>query len=149
MAKEVPLATVMFCELDMSEVDVNSVNAFVGALADLLGKLDKEVKRRGMFKYQHVATGSKHSFIVCCPRVACPFDRREQSREYPVEHVRALFLLAFDMIDLAQRSRGWPYTDKASRQQGIRVRVGASRGAIATVVLGICRRFAVVPSLSV
>ena len=142
-AAEVPLATVMFCELDMSSMDVNAVDAFVGALSDLLGKLDKEVKRRGMFKYQHVATGSKHSFIVCCPRVSCPYDKREQSRDYPIENVRALFLLAFDMIDIAQRSVGWPYADKGGNEQGVRVRVGLSRGPIATVVLGICRRYAV------
>ena len=34
----------------------------------------------GMFKYQHVSTGSKLYIIINCPRVACPFDREQQVR---------------------------------------------------------------------
>ena len=108
------------------------------------GKLDKEVKKCGMFKYQHVATGSKHSFIVCCPRASCPNNAREQRSDYPADYVRTLFFLAFDMIDLVQTSTGWPLTqDAASVQElpGVQVRVGLSRGPIATIVLGICRRY--------
>ncbi len=33
----------------------------------------------GMFKYQHVSTGSKLYIIVNCPRVACPFDGEQQA----------------------------------------------------------------------
>jgi hypothetical protein len=33
----------------------------------------------GMFKYQHVSTGSKFYIIINCPRVACPFDRELQA----------------------------------------------------------------------
>ena len=140
-AAEVPSATIMFCELDMSEMDISSVDSFVSALSDLLGQLDQEVKKRGMFKYQHVATGAKHSFIVCCPRVSCPYDEREQSLDYPVEYIRELFLLAFDVIDIAQRAVGWPYRDEHPIKHGVKVRVGLFHGPIATIVLGICRRF--------
>jgi hypothetical protein len=39
LATEVPMATVMFLELDMSQIDITCVDDFAHALADLLGLL--------------------------------------------------------------------------------------------------------------
>jgi len=150
-ATEVPRASVLFCELDMSGMDMTRVEEFASALGDLLARFDTEVKESGMFKYQHVATGAKHSFIVCCPRVSCPNDEREQSSEYPGAYVHSLLLLAFTLLDIAQGSVGWPVVKDSGEggeggewkggERGVKVRVGLSHGPVAAIVLGICRRY--------
>ena len=67
--------TIMFCSLRFSVANVGDFEL----VSHLLRAYDEAVSESGLFKYQHVAQGSMHYYIVSCPRSACPYDRELNS----------------------------------------------------------------------
>jgi class 3 adenylate cyclase len=159
---EIPACTIMFCILDF---DVVSKGDFV-FLNALFAALDAAVERSGLFKYQAVACGSCHNFIVTCPRVASPHDQAPH-QDYHSDMIG----LGFELMRIVQRFRR-RITDEHADQSGhgealspsdeatelheaaegahvasARARnikglkVGISSGPAAGIVLGSCRRF--------
>jgi len=76
---EISHATMLFAQIVLGMHDTVDF-AFVSAL---FSAFDDAVEAAGMFKYQRVATGSVHSYIVGCPRVAAPYDKITQGTAYP------------------------------------------------------------------
>jgi hypothetical protein len=67
--------TMMVCVFRFAVANVDDFEL----VSHLLSKYDQAVWKSGLFKYQHVAQGSMHYYIVGCPRVACPYDVEEHS----------------------------------------------------------------------
>ena len=62
--------TIMVCSLRFSVANVHDFEL----VSQLFRAYDEAVWESGMFKYQHVAQGPIHYYIVGCPRIACPYD---------------------------------------------------------------------------
>lgn len=67
--------TIMVCSLRFSVANVGDFEL----VSHLLRAYDTAVWESGMFKYQHVAQGPTHYYIVGCPRMACPYDLEQRS----------------------------------------------------------------------
>jgi len=131
LCTHIKMVTMMFCAVDY---EVSTRSDF-DLLAAYLEVLDHEVQRSGMFKYQHVSCGSKHYYIVACPRAACPYDATEQEAEYPAR-------LCHSMVHLGGRLKESTanFAYQGQRRQ-MHLSVGIHCGPAACVVLGKCRRF--------
>jgi class 3 adenylate cyclase len=94
--KAVPISrvTVLFCRVRLTVEDT----ATFDLMNSLFLALDGLVKNSGMFKYQHVCTGSEIFYIVGCPRMACPYDDSVQALRYPhKETLVSMIRLAADI----------------------------------------------------
>ena len=154
-AHEIPDCTIMFCMLSfdvLSKCDFDFVNALFAAF-------DEAVERSGLFKYQAVACGGCHNFIVTCPRVATLHQQASQ-KEYYSDMVG----LGFELMRIVKRftKRTDEHADESSHgdvastssqitpgaceapARAMKItglQVGISSGPAAGIVLGSCRRF--------
>jgi len=52
----------------------------------------------------HACIGAQHSYIVACPRVACPFNEAEQAAEYPhEEYCFTMLRLGAELMSITRR----------------------------------------------
>ena len=153
-AHEIPDCTIMFCMLSfdvVSKCDFDFLNALFAAF-------DEAVERSGLFKYQAVACGGCHNFIVTCPHVATLHEQASQK-----EYYSDMIGLGFELIHIVKRftnrtnehadeschgdvaspstvAQGAPKAPaRAMKITGLQV--GISSGPAAGIVLGSCRRF--------
>ena len=147
-AFEIETCTVMFGMLDY---EVRTTNDF-DFINTLFAALDQAVELSGMFKYQHVSSGSCHNYIVTCPRVSSPHQDSDKGDTIAVNPIDKYFAqmvaLGFDLMHITEGIVK-PSQDNSStvnqldvcpaRQVGMKV--GISSGPAAGVVLGTVRRF--------
>eukprot|EP00802_Teleaulax_amphioxeia_P006614 Tamp_06618.p1 GENE.Tamp_06618~~Tamp_06618.p1 ORF type:complete len:483 (+),score=74.13 Tamp_06618:525-1973(+) len=89
--------TIMVCSLRFSVANVHDFEL----VSQLFRAYDEAVWESGMFKYQHVAQGPIHYYIVGCPRIACPYDLEQHRAAYPhEEYCRDMLLLAAKLQEI-------------------------------------------------
>ena len=162
----IPHCTIMFCRLFFPVYTLQDFEE----CSRLLSAYDREVNQYGMFKYQHVAQGVHHFYVVCCPRVACPFDKDVQEAPYPDEqYVLEMIRLAARLSDITKNFQlnehtwltvrgnadgaglGLPsyrrrecldqHVHRMFQGDGLTLHVGIANGPVGCVLLGRCRRF--------
>jgi class 3 adenylate cyclase len=130
-AASIPHCTVMFCLLEPQTVSQSATSEHqFNLLNDVFSEFDDIVQRFGMFKYHHVGD----SYVVACPRAACPFDAAEQAAPYPARHSRDMAMLADELQRAAERHQLWD-------GHVLNLRVGIACGPAAGCVLGAHRSF--------
>jgi len=87
-----------------------------------------------MFKYQYVAQGSQHVYIVTCPRVAEPFNTELQHAQYPPEWCEKLIKVGFELVNVCTIFKKPDGTE-------LSMKIGINSGPVAGGVIGKCRRF--------
>ena len=126
IVSRIRVSTVMFCTFELA-VDHNADVQYLGSI---YAAFDAAVVAAGMLKQQHVSCGTKHAYIVVCPRTARPDESDELSQDH---YSRGMALLGLQLQRIAR--------DLAHNLQPLTVRVGVSCGPVAIVILGVCRRF--------
>jgi class 3 adenylate cyclase len=130
LSSSIPYCTVMFCCLEpQEELQVTPTENFVRLMNSIFSQFDEQVEQYGMFKYQHVGDW----YIVACPRAACPFDRQEQEKPYPPQHLANMVLLADALRAIAETHR--------LRQTPLWLRAGIHSGPLVGAVVGLIKAF--------
>ena len=130
-AANIPHCTVMFCLLEPPTVSQTAASEQqFDLLNDVFSEFDDIVERFGMFKYHHVGD----SYVVACPRAACPFDAEEQAAPYPAQYSVDMVLLGDELQRAAERHELWD-------GHRLTLRVGIACGPAAGCVLGSHRSF--------
>ena len=125
----VPSSVVMFLSFELEICDVADMHL----LAGLYSLFDAAVEEAGMHKQQHISCGSRHSYIVACPRVQRPYTADNLPETHFYEQMA---VLAFELL-----GRVRSFEQRRGKIGGFQARVGMSAGVVAALILGVCRRF--------